>query len=407
MTAFCDLRRDATRGRRPGPGFYGYDIHVLREPVGVVAAVVPWNMPQFLIVTKLVPALLAGCTVDRQARARDAARRTAARRDRRARRACRPAWSACCPATATSASTWSATPAWTRCRSPGRRPRARRSPRRAPPTYAASASNSAASPRRSCSTTPTPPPSRPAIRSASLSNSGQICNALTRILVPASAAATSSSTRSPRRWRPRRRRPVRRGDPGRSAGGAAPAGTGARLHRRSAGARAPGWWSAAPSMPDGVDRGWYVRPTLFADADNSMRIAREEIFGPVLTVIPYARRGRRRRASPTTPTTAWRVRCSPPTPTADSAVADAIRTGTFGVNQGYTMDPVRTVRRREGQRLRPRTRPRGHRRVHRHQIDRGGAPLTPGRRRSASQSGSVIADTYISTIGLYRSTSSS
>ena len=40
-------------------------------------------------------------------------------------------------------------------------------------------------------------------------------------------------------------------------------------------------------LPDGVDRGWYVRPTLFANADNDMRIAREEIFGPVLTVIPY------------------------------------------------------------------------------------------------------------------------
>src|SRR5690606_29274747 len=40
-------------------------------------------------------------------------------------------------------------------------------------------------------------------------------------------------------------------------------------------------------LPAGVDRGWYVRPTLFADADNGMRIAREEIFGPVLTVIPY------------------------------------------------------------------------------------------------------------------------
>jgi acyl-CoA reductase-like NAD-dependent aldehyde dehydrogenase len=35
------------------------------------------------------------------------------------------------------------------------------------------------------------------------------------------------------------------------------------------------------------DRGWYVRPTLFADATNDMRIAREEIFGPVLTVIKY------------------------------------------------------------------------------------------------------------------------
>lgn len=39
--------------------------------------------------------------------------------------------------------------------------------------------------------------------------------------------------------------------------------------------------------PEGLDRGYYVRPTLFADVDNSMTIAREEIFGPVLVVIPY------------------------------------------------------------------------------------------------------------------------
>src|SRR5699024_713537 len=36
-----------------------------------------------------------------------------------------------------------------------------------------------------------------------------------------------------------------------------------------------------------AERGWYVRPTLFADARNDMRIAREEIFGPVLTVLKY------------------------------------------------------------------------------------------------------------------------
>jgi betaine-aldehyde dehydrogenase len=39
--------------------------------------------------------------------------------------------------------------------------------------------------------------------------------------------------------------------------------------------------------PAGLDKGWYVEPTLFVDVDNSMRIAQEEIFGPVLTVIPY------------------------------------------------------------------------------------------------------------------------
>ncbi|MDB2408077.1 aldehyde dehydrogenase family protein [Jannaschia sp.] len=39
--------------------------------------------------------------------------------------------------------------------------------------------------------------------------------------------------------------------------------------------------------PDGFDRGWFVRPTVFADVTNDMRIAREEIFGPVLVVIPF------------------------------------------------------------------------------------------------------------------------
>src|SRR5205823_85261 len=40
-------------------------------------------------------------------------------------------------------------------------------------------------------------------------------------------------------------------------------------------------------MPSGIDKGWYVQPTVFADVDNKMRIAQEEIFGPVLAVIPY------------------------------------------------------------------------------------------------------------------------
>jgi aldehyde dehydrogenase (NAD+) len=40
--------------------------------------------------------------------------------------------------------------------------------------------------------------------------------------------------------------------------------------------------------PAGLDKGFYVEPTLFADVDNSMRIAREEIFGPVPVVIPFS-----------------------------------------------------------------------------------------------------------------------
>jgi aldehyde dehydrogenase (NAD+) len=39
--------------------------------------------------------------------------------------------------------------------------------------------------------------------------------------------------------------------------------------------------------PDGLNRGFYVKPTVFADVNNDMTIAREEIFGPVLTIIPF------------------------------------------------------------------------------------------------------------------------
>jgi acyl-CoA reductase-like NAD-dependent aldehyde dehydrogenase len=45
--------------------------------------------------------------------------------------------------------------------------------------------------------------------------------------------------------------------------------------------------AGGPGMPAGIGGGAFVRPTVFAQADNAMRIAREEIFGPVVCVIPY------------------------------------------------------------------------------------------------------------------------
>ena len=39
--------------------------------------------------------------------------------------------------------------------------------------------------------------------------------------------------------------------------------------------------------PDGFEAGWYVKPTIFADVSNNMAIAQEEIFGPVLVIIPF------------------------------------------------------------------------------------------------------------------------
>ncbi|MDH3924161.1 MAG: aldehyde dehydrogenase family protein, partial [Xanthomonadales bacterium] len=45
--------------------------------------------------------------------------------------------------------------------------------------------------------------------------------------------------------------------------------------------------AGGPGKPEGLETGYYVRPTVFRDVNNQMTIAREEIFGPVLCMIPY------------------------------------------------------------------------------------------------------------------------
>ncbi len=46
-------------------------------------------------------------------------------------------------------------------------------------------------------------------------------------------------------------------------------------------------FTGGPGRPEGLDKGYFIRPTVFSEANNEMTIAREEIFGPVLTMIPY------------------------------------------------------------------------------------------------------------------------
>ena len=45
--------------------------------------------------------------------------------------------------------------------------------------------------------------------------------------------------------------------------------------------------AGGPGRPDGLDKGYYVKPTVFANVTNDMTIAREEIFGPVLCILGY------------------------------------------------------------------------------------------------------------------------
>ena len=45
--------------------------------------------------------------------------------------------------------------------------------------------------------------------------------------------------------------------------------------------------TGGPGRPEGLDKGWFVKPTVFANVNNQMSIAKEEIFGPVLSILPY------------------------------------------------------------------------------------------------------------------------
>ncbi len=90
--------------------------------------------------------------------------------------------------------------------------------------------------------------------------------------------------------------------------------------------------------PDGLSNGWFIRPTVFADVDNGMRVAQEEIFGPVLCVIPYDDDADAvRLANDSRYGLAGSVFTSDPQ--RGLAVARSVRTGTFGIN-GYAPDPL-------------------------------------------------------------------
>ena len=88
--------------------------------------------------------------------------------------------------------------------------------------------------------------------------------------------------------------------------------------------------------PAGIDKGWYVEPTVFVDVDNKMRIAQEEIFGPVVAVIPYDSDAEAVRiANDSSYGLSGSVWTADPARGVD--VARKVRTGTYTVN-GFTLD---------------------------------------------------------------------
>jgi len=118
-------------------------------------------------------------------------------------------------------------------------------------------------------------------------NSGQSCNAPTRMLVPAARQAEAAGIAR------RVAESLVAGPPSREDTTLGP------VANRNQFGKIQGYLergvaegaelvAGGPGRPEGLDRGYYVRPTVFAGVRNDMTIGREEIFGPVLSILPYA-----------------------------------------------------------------------------------------------------------------------
>lgn len=117
-------------------------------------------------------------------------------------------------------------------------------------------------------------------------NSGQSCNAPSRMLVPASKLAQAEAIAA------KVSASVVVGDPTADNTTMGPVVSKAQFDKIQ-GLISKGLEEGAklvtggPGRPDGIEKGYFIRPTVFSEANNNMTIAREEIFGPVLTMIPY------------------------------------------------------------------------------------------------------------------------
>ncbi len=118
-------------------------------------------------------------------------------------------------------------------------------------------------------------------------NSGQSCNAPTRMLVPAAKHAEAVAIAR------EAANSVAVGDPATAEPGAIGPVVSKQQWTKIQGLIEKGIQEGAelvaggPGLPDGMSKGYYVKPTVFAGVNNDMTIAREEVFGPVLAILPY------------------------------------------------------------------------------------------------------------------------
>jgi aldehyde dehydrogenase (NAD+) len=117
-------------------------------------------------------------------------------------------------------------------------------------------------------------------------NTGQSCNAPTRMLVPRSRMAEAAAIAK------QAADATKVGDPFTEGTHVGPLASKAQFEKvqrliNQGIAEGAKLVAGGPGRLDGVSKGYFVRPTVFADVRNDMTVAREEIFGPVLCMIPY------------------------------------------------------------------------------------------------------------------------
>ena len=117
-------------------------------------------------------------------------------------------------------------------------------------------------------------------------NTGQSCNAPTRMLVPRSKMEQAIGAAR------QAAEATKVGDPFTEGTNVGPLASKAQFEKvqrliNQGIAEGAKVIAGGPGRPEGINRGYFVKPTVFADVANDMAIAREEIFGPVLCIIPY------------------------------------------------------------------------------------------------------------------------
>lgn len=264
-------------------GVYGQTL-VLREPIGVVAAVVAWNVPFFLACNKLGPALLAGCTVVLKPAAETPLSANLLA-ELFAEAGLPEGVLSVVPGGAETGRALTSNPepdkfTFTGSSAVGKEI-GRIAAEKLKPCTLELGGKSAAIILDDADIDST----LPMLVFSGLMNAGQACIGQTRILAPRSrydevvgkiAAAVSAM-------------PV--GLPDDPATAIGPL-ISEKQRDRVEGYIQKGVEEGARIVtgggrPQGLEHGWFVQPTVFADVDNSMTIAQEEIFGPVLAVIPY------------------------------------------------------------------------------------------------------------------------